>query len=51
MSNIDLASHLIGGLTVAELNSVNGSPTLGVMNTTDFILDPTPNHLFTGWNL
>lgn len=47
MSEMDLASHLIGGLTVAELNSANGSPTLGVMNTTDFILDPTPNHLFT----
>ncbi|MCK5894330.1 MAG: arginine deiminase [Endozoicomonadaceae bacterium] len=47
MSNKELASHLIGGLTVAELNSSCKSPTLGVMNQTDFILDPTPNHLFT----
>lgn len=47
MSNKDLASHLIGGLTVAELDSSCGSLTLGVMNQTDFVLDPTPNHLFT----
>ncbi len=47
MSDKDLASHLIGGLTVAELNSASGSPTLGVMSQTDFILDPIPNHLFT----
>ncbi|RRJ84479.1 arginine deiminase [Aestuariirhabdus litorea] len=42
-----LASHLIGGLTVAELNSDLGSPTLQVMSQTDFIMDPIPNHLFT----
>ncbi|MTI13934.1 arginine deiminase [Sansalvadorimonas verongulae] len=47
MSTSDLASHLIGGLTVSELNSNSGSPTLGMLTETDFILDPIPNHLFT----
>lgn len=47
MSDKDLASHLIGGLTVAELDSSCKSPALGVMKQTDFILDPIPNHLFT----
>ena len=47
MTDNDLASHLIGGLTVDELNSACGSPTLGMMAQTDFILDPIPNHLFT----
>lgn len=47
MTDTDLASHLIGGLTVDELNSACGSPTLGMMAQTDFILDPIPNHLFT----
>ena len=47
MSTVDLASHLIGGLTVNELGSAIGSPTLGMMGETDFILDPIPNHLFT----
>ena len=47
LNNVDLASHLIGGLTVNELNSSSGSPTLGMLSETDFILDPIPNHLFT----
>ncbi|MCL6415788.1 arginine deiminase [Aestuariirhabdus sp. Z084] len=47
LDNNNLASHLIGGLTVAELNSELGSPTLQVMGQTDFIMDPIPNHLFT----
>ncbi|WP_027707662.1 arginine deiminase [Zooshikella ganghwensis] len=47
MDNAKLASHLIGGLTVAELNSQCPSPVLQMMHETDFILDPIPNHLFT----
>ncbi|WP_426416857.1 arginine deiminase [Aestuariirhabdus sp. LZHN29] len=47
LDNNTLASHLMGGLTVAELNSEIGSPTLQVMKQTDFIMDPIPNHLFT----
>ena len=47
MSDRDLALHLVGGLTVDELGSESTSMTLGVMDNTDFILDPIPNHLFT----
>ncbi len=47
MDNEKLASHLIGGLTVDELNSECGSPVLQTMKQTDFIMDPIPNHLFT----
>ncbi|CAM3677938.1 arginine deiminase [Parendozoicomonas haliclonae] len=47
MDDTELASYLLGGLTVNELQSTSGSPTLGMLQQTDFILDPIPNHLFT----
>ncbi|WP_461538488.1 arginine deiminase [Spongorhabdus nitratireducens] len=47
MSDRDLSLHLVGGLTVDELGSESSSMALGVMESTDFILDPIPNHLFT----
>ncbi len=47
MDNQALARYLIGGLTVSELNTECKSMTLGMMEQSDFLIDPIPNHLFT----
>lgn len=43
----DLARHLIGGLTVGELPFEPRGLVAAVARTTDFVLPPLPNHLFT----
>lgn len=47
LDNLQLAKHLTGGLTVAEMSGKSNSMTLSMMGGTDFIIDPIPNHLFT----
>ncbi|MDD7804079.1 MAG: arginine deiminase [Endozoicomonas sp. (ex Botrylloides leachii)] len=47
MDEETLSKHLTGGLTVSELDSSSKSMTLDMMGQTDFIIEPTPNHLFT----
>ncbi|WP_263081951.1 arginine deiminase [Endozoicomonas sp. Mp262] len=43
----DMAFHLIGGMTVSELDHKSHSLTLDTLKETDFVIDPIPNHLFT----
>ncbi|PJE79671.1 Arginine deiminase [invertebrate metagenome] len=43
----DMAFHLIGGMTVSELQKKIPSMALDMMKDTDFVIDPIPNHLFT----
>jgi arginine deiminase len=47
MGSDDLARHLIGGLTVAELPFRLRGLVAAVADPTDFVLPPLPNHLFT----
>ena len=47
LDNLSLAKHLTGGLTIAEMNAECNSMVLDMLNQTDFIIDPIPNHLFT----
>ena len=47
MSDCQLATHLIGGLTVNELNVKSRHFILDTLKPTDFVLEPIPNHLFT----
>ncbi len=47
MDNGSLAQHLIGGLTVSELDRPCTSMTLDMLAPHDFLIEPIPNHLFT----
>ncbi len=47
MTSDDLARHLVGGLTVAELPFKPRGLVAAVAEETDFVLPPLPNHLFT----
>ncbi len=47
LSNNELASVLLGGLSYGELPIPSGSMMRGIHNKDDFIIKPLPNHLFT----
>jgi len=47
LNDMDLALHLIGGITLEELGVQGINPTVELMNKNDFVIDPIPNHLFT----
>ncbi|PSW02656.1 arginine deiminase [Photobacterium lipolyticum] len=47
LSNQELASILLGGLSYAELPVQSSSMMQGIHESTDFVIEPLPNHLFT----
>jgi len=47
LSNMELAAILLGGLSYSELPIKSSSMMQGLHNSTDFIIKPLPNHLFT----
>ena len=47
LDNLTLAKHLTGGLTIKEMDAGSNSMVRDMLNPTDFIIDPIPNHLFT----
>ena len=47
LTNDELASILLGGLSYAELPVQSSSMMQGMHAPTDFIIEPLPNHLFT----
>ncbi|MGF1757896.1 arginine deiminase [Photobacterium sagamiensis] len=47
LPNQELASILLGGLSYAELPVQSSSMMQGIHESTDFVIEPLPNHLFT----
>ncbi|HWC36758.1 MAG TPA: arginine deiminase [Mycobacteriales bacterium] len=47
MDPVALTHHLIGGLTVGELQYAGSSLRLATLDRDDFVLPPLPNHMFT----
>jgi arginine deiminase len=47
MDSVMLTSHLIGGLTVGELQYAGPSLRIATLDRDDFVLPPLPNHMFT----
>ncbi|HVS66919.1 MAG TPA: arginine deiminase [Mycobacteriales bacterium] len=47
MDPVTLTGHLIGGLTVGELQYAGPSLRIATLDRDDFVLPPLPNHMFT----